>query len=302
MNRFKKILKWTGITAASFIILILAAYLIIYFITEQRINQKYSYAIPDINIPRDSVSIARGEHLYHIRGCVDCHGENLAGKIYMNNSMLLKLTIPNLTKGEGGLPTDFNVRDWMRVLRHGVGRDGKSLWVMPSHESSQLSKGDIADLIAYCTTRLPVNTSNSSLHKIGPIGRIVIALDQAVVLPAEKIDHHSPMSVENHAGVSAAYGKYLSVSCQGCHRSDLHGGGPLAPGYPEVPDITADGHPGNWRADQFIRTIRTGETPEGKKLRSNYMPWKGMDHFSDDELNAIFQYLQSLTRSQEEAG
>lgn len=299
MKNIKKIFKWVGISIASLIGLGLIAFAVIYYQTENRINRKYSYKVPALNISLDSASVANGEHLYHIRACVDCHGENLAGKIYMNDPMLLQLTVPNLTKGTGGLPADFNLEDWVRVLSQGLNKEGRSLWIMPSHESARLSKQDMADLIAYCVTRPPVNSHNEMLHDIGPIGRAVIALDQATVLPAEKINHGEELTEEKLSGVSAEYGKYLSVTCQGCHRADLQGGGPLAPGYPDVPNITSSGDPGKWNEKQFISAIRTGQTPEGKKLRENYMPWKGMNNFSDDELKAIFLYLQSLPEKKE---
>ena len=294
MKNLKKISKWLGIVLSSLLVLIFIAYLIIYFKTENRINQKYSYTITDIKIPSDSVSISKGEHLYKIRGCIDCHGNDLSGKIYMDNSFLVKLTIPNLTKGKGGLPSDFSENDWIRVLTHGVDKDGKSLWIMPANESSQMSKEDIANLIAYCMSVNPVNTSLPKLHDIGPLGRIVIALDQAVVLPAEKINHSTQPEEKKIAEISAEYGKYLAVNCQGCHRTDLQGGGPLAPGYPDVPNITSAGEPGNWNEESFIKTIRTGVTPEGKKLRNEFMPWQNISSYSDDELRAIFLYLKSL--------
>lgn len=298
MKTLKKIGKWTGIVIGSILALVIIVYAYIYFQTEHMINKKYAYTIPAMTIPTDSLSIARGEHLYHIRACVDCHGPDLNGKVYVNDPMLLRLTIPNITKGKGGLPADFDVKDWLRVLRHGVDKEGRSLFIMPSHESSQLSKGDLADLIAYCMSRPPVASNYEMLHEIGPIGRVVLALNKATVLPAEKIDHNTDIREKRASGVSTSYGKYLAVTCQGCHRQNLQGGGPLAPGYPDVPNITSTGEPGKWNDELFIKTIRTGQTPEGKKLRNQYMPWKSMNNFSDEELKAIFVYLKSLPEKQ----
>ncbi|MFC4874465.1 c-type cytochrome [Negadavirga shengliensis] len=93
---------------------------------------------------------------------------------------------------------------------------------------------------------------------------------------------------------STAFGRYLATTCQSCHRQDLKGGAPMAPGYPPVPDISATGAPGKWSQAEFIATLRSGKTPEGKALRNEFMPWQNIAYFSDDELHAIRSYLLSV--------
>jgi hypothetical protein len=51
-----------------------------------------------------------------------------------------------------------------------------------------------------------------------------------------------------------------------------------------------------WTEERFITTIRTGITPEGRKVRGEYMPWKSYQFMSDDELKAVWLYLQSLPK------
>jgi hypothetical protein len=45
-----------------------------------------------------------------------------------------------------------------------------------------------------------------------------------------------------------------------------------------------------------METIRTGVTPEGRKLRGEYMPWGSYKFMNDDELKAVWVYLQSLPK------
>lgn len=52
----------------------------------------------------------------------------------------------------------------------------------------------------------------------------------------------------------------------------------------------------SWMTDGFINTIRTGIAPEGIKLRAEYMPWESYKFMSDDELKAVWVYLQSLPK------
>jgi len=40
--------------------------------------------------------------------------------------------------------------------------------------------------------------------------------------------------------------------------------------------------------------MRTGLTPSGSMLRSEFMPWTSYQFMSDDELKAVWAYLQSL--------
>ena len=114
------------------------------------------------------------------------------------------------------------------------------------------------------------------------------------MFPAEMIDHERPLIKEVKAEVSIDFGKYLSTSCQGCHRENMKGGEPVAPGYPVVADISSTGNPGKWTDEQFIHTLRTGVTPEGKVLKPEEMPWTMAKEFNDIELKALHLYLNSM--------
>jgi hypothetical protein len=45
-----------------------------------------------------------------------------------------------------------------------------------------------------------------------------------------------------------------------------------------------------------MNTIRTGVTPEGREIRGEYMPWGSYTFMNDDELKAVWVYLQSLPK------
>jgi len=49
-----------------------------------------------------------------------------------------------------------------------------------------------------------------------------------------------------------------------------------------------------WALEDFMRTMRTGLTPEGKTLDVEAMPWDRFLFMTDEELEAIYQYLRSL--------
>ena len=93
---------------------------------------------------------------------------------------------------------------------------------------------------------------------------------------------------------SIAQGKYLAVSCTGCHQPNLTGGEPVAPGFPPAPNITSSGHPGKWTLDQFVHTLRTGKTPTGRQMNPEHMPWKMTAQYSDKELASLYKYVRSI--------
>jgi hypothetical protein len=62
------------------------------------------------------------------------------------------------------------------------------------------------------------------------------------------------------------------------------------------PNLTPGGEPGFWTEAEFINTIRTGVTPSGHELDPELMPWKDYQAFYDDELKAVWIYLQSLPK------
>jgi len=123
---------------------------------------------------------------------------------------------------------------------------------------------------------------------------ILTELDKLPLLPAEQINHERMLVKEIKAEVSVDYGKYLSTACQGCHRENMKGGEPIAPGFPVVADITTSGNPGKWTEEQFIAALRTGKTPEGKMLKPEEMPWNMTKVYTDLELKALYRYLHSL--------
>jgi hypothetical protein len=114
------------------------------------------------------------------------------------------------------------------------------------------------------------------------------------MIPAEKIDHARSLVVFMEPEVSVEYGKYLTNACQGCHRSDMKGGDPIAPGFPPVANISSSGNIGKWSEEQFINTLRTGLTPEGKSLDPKNMPWTMTKAYTDIELKALYKFLNTI--------
>ena len=92
---------------------------------------------------------------------------------------------------------------------------------------------------------------------------------------------------------TADYGAYLVALgiCRDCHGKDLNGstGGPA--GF--APNLTPGGELASWSEADFLTTMQSGITPSGRVLRED-MPWKAYGTMTDEDLKAIWLYLQSL--------
>lgn len=289
----KKIFKVTGIILGVIVVTAALYYLKVYISIEKRLAKKYDVQVQPLEVKKDSASLALGARLVKAKGCTDCHSADMGGKIFVDDPALGLLSAANLTKGKGGRPADYSEVDFVRALKHGLRRDNTPLIFMPSHEFTLLSEADMSAVIAYCMD-LPKVDRELPKANLGVLAKVLTDLGKLPLLPAEMIDHNRDLVKEVKAEVSIEYGQYLSTSCRGCHRETMKGGEPIAPGFPVVADISSTGNPGKWTDDQFINTLRTGVTPEGKVLKAEEMPWTMAKEFNDVELKALHLYLNNL--------
>jgi len=289
----KKIFKIISISVGALVGILLIAFAFIYFDIRSRVNKKYDINVEDINISYDSASLSLGKRLVNTRACTECHGKDLGGATLIEDALIGTFASRNITKGKGGLPADFSASDWVLAMKHGLNREGKPLYLMPSHELSHLTETDMAAIIAYCS-QVPAVDREPKEFKIGPLGYVLSGLGLIPLLPAELTDHQIHFAKEIKREISAAYGKYLSTICINCHGANLKGGDSPVPGGKYVADITSTGNPGKWSHEQFITTLHTGVTPEGKELKPDEMPWTITKSFTRDELTALHLYLKSI--------
>ena len=287
------ILKWFGIMVGAAVGLLVLAVGGIYIVTNARINKTYEIVVETVRIPGDAEAIALGEHLSVIRGCTDCHYDNLAGGVFADDPALGTLYAGNLTPGAGGTG-GYTDEDWVRAIRHGIGPDGKPLLWMPSQEFYFLGDEDLGALIGYLKTLPAVDNENPD-HTLRPLGRALFLAGQLDLVPAELVDHDGPRPQTPPVGVTVEYGEYMAVGCTGCHGPSFSGG-PI-PGAPPdwmpAANLTPNGNLASWTETEFIAAFRTGIKPNGKSFDEN-MPYKAVGQMSDDELKSVWLFLLSL--------
>lgn len=293
MKRLLKFGKWAGLGLLAIGILAGLAYAFISLSIEKRMNKQYTFEQETLTGQADKATLVRGEHLATIKGCFECHGTDLSGKVMADDPALGRLVATNLTTGKGGLPADYTAADWMMALRHGVDRRGRPLLFMPSHETTLLAEPDLSALITYCRQVQPVDRKLPETT-VGPLVKTLAYFEKMPLLSVEKIDHTRRPEAQLDTTMGVKLGEYLAVSCSGCHQPDFKGGDPLAPGQPPVPDLTRSGQVGKWTQTQFMTTLRTGKTPAGHQLDNEQMPWKMTAHYSDKEIRSLYLYFRSI--------
>ena len=291
MRTLLKVLAWAFLSLAVIAVLAGAG---VYWRSESLLHRHYEVALPALHAPMDAKAIETGHHLAATRGCLDCHGSDLGGAKVIDDPAMGRLFGPNLTRGRGGLPASVTDADLERAIRHGVGMDGHGLFLMPSADYSRFTESDMADLIAYIRSVPPVDRETVAL-KIGPVARILVCAGK-ITLAADLIDHAHLRPDVVAVSETAEYGRYVAVSCTGCHRDNFSGGkiaiGP--PGWPAAANLTPhpSGHLARWSEADFIHAIRTHLRPDGTAI-DPVMP-ATFAAMSDTELKAIWAYLKTL--------
>ncbi len=300
MRRFKKILKWTGIVLLVLIGGISAT-------VAMRQNVKYDRPYPAIRASADSAVILRGKNIvFGAAHCADCHSPYntdsmfaLGQQVSLSGGHAFKLPVgtiysKNITPdNETGIGryTDAEIA---RTLRYGVRPDGTVLFdFMPFHN---MSDEDLGAVISYLRSQQPVKNAVPA-NDLNVLGKAVKALLIKPAGPSGEV----PESVK--PDTTAVYGAYLANSianCKGCHtprnmmtgafEGEPYSGGMEIEGF-ITPNLTTDSSSRmfGWTEKVFIDRIRMG-----KLNPKSPMPWNSYKRMSDDELTAIYNYLQTV--------
>jgi mono/diheme cytochrome c family protein len=243
-------------------------------------------------------AIERGRHLLESRYvCTECHGANLGGGTMIDDPMIGTVLGPNITTGRGSVVLEYGPDDWDRAVRHGVAPSGQPTF-MPAQDFQLMSDQELSDVLAYLRTLPPVDNEVAPL-RMGPLGRVLVALGQIRFAADEIPSHDTPHPETPPAAVaSTEFGQHLAGVCVGCHRADL-AGGPIVggdPSWPPAANLTrhADGLAA-WTYDDFVRAMREAKRPDGTDLLPPMGPVTNFTrNMRDTELEALWMYLEGL--------
>jgi mono/diheme cytochrome c family protein len=285
----RKVLKWVGIVIGVLIGVVIAAAVLLYFVGGVKLNKTRQVTPLAMNIHNDEAALSRGEHLVKA-ACASCHGMDLSGAPFIADPAIGTIYAANIS-GLGERRTD---EELVLAIRHAIGQGGRQLAIMPSESFIHFSEEDLGAVIAYLKT-VPRTGEDTPEPKLAPMGQIMLAAGMfGQIFPAEYIDHEQPFHDMPAISANLEYGEYLSRFCASCHGEDLSGKASADPNGPLAPNLTPGGGLANWTEADFIQTIRTGVNPYNYHLDPEFMPWESFAKFEDEELQAIWMYLQSM--------
>lgn len=294
MNRW---IRLTSVAAAALAATAAAALAAGTYWAEHKAQRHFNYAPQAVAVRSDPVGVARGRYLFESRGCGDCHGDDGAGRVFIDDPKSgLRVRSANITPDAGSAVANYTPADWDRSIRHGIRQDGTPLRVMPSEDYNRLTDDDLGALVGYMKQLAPA--AGEPVEVRMPL--IVKLLYAAGVVEdaAAKIDHTRPPSTPIPEGVTVEHGGYVAAMCVGCHGAGLSGGkipgGP--PDWPAAANLTpgpGSAMPAYVTAGQFTQMLRTGRRPDGSAI-SPVMPFGSLAKMSDVDSAALHAYLQTV--------
>jgi mono/diheme cytochrome c family protein len=292
IKRGWKILVWIIGTLLLLVVLLAAS---VPFLSDRKKHREIDIRVAPVAYVSDPAALARGKYLFQSRGCAECHGENGAGRLFIDAPNGFRVWSPNISPGAGSVVASYKEADWVRAIRHGVRPDKRPLLIMPSEDYNRMTDVDLAALVAYVRSLPPAAGQPARFEMPLLLKALYVA---GVVRDApERIDHSLPPAQPVAEGVTPEHGAYVAQMCKGCHGDALKGGKiPGAPpDWPPAADLTAAATYATYDSPQKFRTMmRSGKRPNGSAIQ--VMPFATLAQMNDTDLDALYLYLSALPR------
>ncbi|MBT0811030.1 c-type cytochrome [Litoribacter ruber] len=276
-------------------------------------------AAPELTVDLNAEQVEKGRYLAtHVMMCVDCHsqrdfsifaapphpGTELAGGEIFDQTLGLPgvFISPNITPAGIG---DWTDGELFRLITTGVKKDGNPIFpIMPYHNFGKMDEEDIKAVIAYIRSVPPIETNHPKSKADFPMNLIMRTIPKNAAFEKKP----QPDDV-------IEYGRYMvnAAACNECHTDFRDGkfvGEYLAGGremmFPDgavvrsanlTPDETGLK---SWTKEDFIQKFKSfsSTTVTLAKVQpgefQTIMPWLMYADMTEEDLGAIYTYLQSL--------
>lgn len=274
---------------------------------------------PDLKVEITPEKVERGKYLaLHVMLCADCHstrdfslfsgppepGTEFVGGEVFDQSMGFpgRFISPNITPAGIGNWTDGEL---FRLISTGVKRDGEPIFpVMPYQEYGKIDPDDIEAVIAYLRTLDPIESNHPKSEVDFPFNIIL-----------RTIPDKANFTKKPPESDRIAYGKYIftAAACGDCHTRFENGSlvGPLGGGGREFafPDGSIVRSANLTPHETGIKSFSRESFVQHFKVYSDstvnlpnvqpgdfqtLMPWAMYADMKERDLQAIYDYLQTL--------
>ncbi len=259
----------------------------------------------EVNLTKDKVQ--RGKELVQGFGaCGSCHGINAnpnstlaGGRELVDNYGLLFAA--NLTPSISGIG-NYNLSDFIDAIRLNKSKKTEFMSGYFHRGLKKASNDDLTAIYAYLQTLTPVK-NDFNRREIKFWQRNTTGLFEE---RSEFNGYISEISDTN----PKIYGKYLVdrvADCAGCHQEDeplfsepkyLAGGKILLKGDQQkiTPALKSkyNFNLKNWQEADFLRYLKTGQTPAGQIVSTDYCPTNFYAMAPEKDLQAVAKYLAAI--------
>ena len=209
------------------------------------------------------------------------------------------MSAPNITSDQETGAGTWSDDMLARAIREGIGHDGRALFpMMPYSQYRYTSDEDLASIVVFIRSLAPVRKTPPPPEIPFPVNRLINSVPEPLTVPVTQPDRSNPV----------AYGDYLVRLgvCRDCHNPaddqgqpvpgmEFGGGFTLTGPFGEVASTNITPDPSGipyYTAELFVEMMRTGMV-KARKIH-DMMPWGMYRNQTDEDLRAIFAYLQTI--------
>ena len=277
-------------------------------------------AAPEIVVAKEAINIEHGRYLANsVALCMDCHGVRdwslysgppIEGTLGRGGEVFnQQMGFPGIYYSKNITP--FGLKDWtdgeiFRAITSGVSKDGSALFsVMPHPNYGKADVDDIYDIIAYLRSLEPIEYLPPASVSDFPMNFII-----------NTVPKEPQFSEVPDVSDKIAYGRYLTnlASCSDCHTQfdkgvydmDMYLAGGhefvMPSGIVRPANLTPDDETGlgKWTEETFVMRFKMYQDSSYVNPKINegdfmtMMPWLMYSTMKEEDLKAIYAYLQSL--------
>ena len=133
----RRLLKWLGIVLGVILGLAVLAIMVAWIGGGRIAGRTYDIPPSTFTVNNETANIDEGRRIALTLGCLGgCHGKELAGSVFHDDPWIGTFVAPDLTRAF----SDHSDTELDSVIRHGVRRNGKSTFVMPSSRPASLER------------------------------------------------------------------------------------------------------------------------------------------------------------------
>jgi len=299
-------------------------------------NKTYDIPYPDLQVSADSAVIERGRYLVHGPAhCSNCHVSSIEDMIAADQGKVIPLEggvpfplgelgvlyTPNLTPDPKTGIGRYSDGQIFRMMRHAVRPNGMATLslLMPFWN---MADEDLVAVVSYLRSMTPIENevSPADWTSMGKVVRVFAS-------PFQPIQSPTPAPVAPPMEATIQRGEYLAryvANCVGCHTqfdpttfepmaAEYSGGSEFEPfaefhlAVGEDPDLWVRSpnitpHP-NGALSKF-KTVEEWKERfrKGRQIKISPMHWGPFSRMSDQDLEALYLYLNSLEPVEHEVG